>query len=177
MELVESAPSPRSELVSSIAGLAEHGVWRAPDRDGPCERAVSYLVGRLAGELREIEQLVVRSRACLAVEERGLSETMAGIAREAHVAEGARSAAEALGVTASTVAAHAAALHAVYERLPAALAGTLATMEALEAGTLTIREGLRTGEHVSMKLAAGWLGAGEAVGEIAGSAPRGCARN
>jgi len=52
----------------------------------------NVLVARLAAELRELEQLVVRSRECL-VDERGLNEMATGIAREAQVADTVRSAA------------------------------------------------------------------------------------
>jgi methyl-accepting chemotaxis protein len=171
MKLVDSVPAG-SELASCLAGLVERGVWRDPESRGPRERAACFLVARLAAELRELEQLVVRSRECLVIEERGLTEMAAGIAREAQVADGVRSAAEDLGRTASTVTAHAAELNAVYERLPGVLAGTVATMEALESGTLALREGLQGGEHVSTRLVAGWLGVGDAVSVIAGAARR-----
>jgi len=170
MKLVDPAPSAGSELASCLAELAERGVWRGPQRSGPQEWAACFLVARLATELRELEQLVERSRECLVIEERGLTEMAAGIAREAQVADAARSAAEDLGRTANAVAGHAAELNAVYERLPGVLAGTVATMEALESGTLALREGLQAGEHVSTRLAAGWLGVGDAVGAIAGAA-------
>jgi methyl-accepting chemotaxis protein len=172
MELVDFASSAGSELASCLTDLAERGVWRGPQGGGPREGAAQFLVARLAAELRELEQLVVRSRECLVIEERGLTDMAAGIAREAQVAEAVRSAAEDLGRTVSAVAAHAAELNAVYERLPAVLAGTVATMEALESGTMALREGLQSGEQVSTRLAAGWLGVGDAIGEISGAARR-----
>jgi methyl-accepting chemotaxis protein len=157
-------------LASAVAALAERGAWREPQERGPRERAVAYLVGRLAAEMRALDELVMRSRDCLAIEERGLSETLAGIARQARAADAARTAAEALGRTASAVATHASELSLMHDRLPGAIDAAVKTMHEVEAGTVAIREGLRSGEQVATHLRDGWHGAGDAVGGIARAA-------
>src|ERR1700730_2292847 len=104
---------PTSARLSAACRPAEHLKMELVDSATSARRgrAARFLVARLAAELRELEQLVVSSRECLAIEERGLTDMAAGIAREAQVAEGVRSAAEDLGRTASAVAAHAAELN------------------------------------------------------------------
>jgi methyl-accepting chemotaxis protein len=162
------ALAPRSSDESrTLTAIASSRVWQLPAASHDATTlAVTYLLARLAEELRALDALVGGATERLATDVAELESTAGDIDAQARAVAGAHAAATALDASSGLVTSHAGDLQAVCEQLQGAIVETQQTIADVIAITEALGVDLGTCETTAGALGGRWGTVSQSVADI-----------